>query len=175
MVSERANTLPKFSNINVDYYRLKKHKLVQRTRVPPRPKMPKRVKPPRVVPNPRRSHGPRLRLRKSLTTPYSSTKSNTREWLRRFQRFFASPEPFSARSSRLEDPLHVPLSRTCTNKAWSDQLALNTPVLTSIWDVRPKPPLRKLLLKLKRLPPKLRKASDDQISLVKRIFRNYIS
>ena len=164
MVSEQANTPEKEFSYIIWLFRLNKHKLVQRIRGRVPLKTP-RKRSPREEPRLRRSPGPRSRLRKSLTTPFSSIKSNTREWSRRCQKFFASPEPFFARSSRLEDLLPVPSSRTCTSKAWSNQSANNTPVLTFIWDARPKLLLRKPLLKLRRLLPRPRRS--DQSAFLK--------
>merc|ERR1711907_389759 len=60
---------------------------------------------------PRKSHGPRPRLRKSSTMPSSLTTNNSKECLKKSQRFFASPELFSLKSSRLVDLLPEHSSR----------------------------------------------------------------
>lgn len=106
------------------------------------------------VPRPRKSHGPRLRSRKSLTTLSSSRRSNTRECLRRSQRSSASLEPFFVRSSRLVAPLLELSSKTSTRRASSSQLVPNTPSSICTWDAKlrllPKEPQPRLRSRLVR-------------------------
>lgn len=111
-----------------------------------RPKMLKRVN--RKVKPPRRSLGPRSRLRKSLTTPFSWMRSSTKECSRRFQRFSVSPEQFSVRSLRLVDPLLEPSSKICIRKVSSSQSDSNTLLSISIKEAVPRQPLKRLLMKL---------------------------
>merc|ERR1711971_296965 len=104
----------------IDYFRSswqRSNKYRARTQVSLRPRMHKRQR--KEVPELRlrRSHGPRLRSRKSLTTPSSLKRGNMRRCSRRSQRFFASPEPCFVRSSRLEDLSLELSSETCLRKA----------------------------------------------------------
>lgn len=108
----------------------------------------------------RRSPGLRSRLRRSLTMPCSWMRSLMRECSRRSQRSFASPEPFSVRSSRLVDLSLEPSSRICTRRISSSQLVSNTPLLISIKVPLPRQPLKRLPKKPTPIPKRRSEGID---------------
>ena len=96
--------------------------------------------------------------------PSSSTRRPSKEWSRKYQRFFASQEQFLLRSSRLVDPLPELSSRNSARRILSSQSEFNT--ILSISTREPRPRLLPRSWLQKRLKPSLprrrRRVKSDQ-------------
>ena len=121
----------------------------------------------------RRSHGLRLRLRRSLTTLCISKRSSTRECSRRSQRSSALPEPYSARSSRSVDQSPVLSSRTFTRRPLSPQSEINTTHSTCTRVPSQRLQLKRPLKMLPSLKPRTRERRHDPFWNVHSWIRSY--
>ena len=102
----------------------------------------------------RKSHGPRLRSRKSLTSLYSWMKKPTSVCLRKSPRFSASPEPCFVKSLRSMVPSQEPWLRTSLKSNSSFQLVNKVPISIFTRVPRLSLLLKRLLLKKLRPPPR---------------------
>ena len=131
-----------------------------------RPKVPSwpKVEPPRAVKQ-RRSHGQRLRLRKSLIMPSIWKRPASKECSRKFPRFSALPELSSAKSSRSVDPLPVHLSRSSRRENFFCQSDNSITLLVSTKEPKPYQQHRSLRMR-PRMPWKEERRSDLMFDLV---------
>ena len=115
---------------------------------------------PKKVLSPKRSHGQRLRLRKSLILMSTLKIPSTRKCWRKCQKSFALLELFWLKNSRLVDHLLVHSSKTLLVKIWSSQSVNNTTALISV-EV-PKPSQLSRRRNKKRLKPPLKRKARKQ-------------